>query len=74
MQPQPMRDVNLVLTGNLRCPKCGAVTALPIPADQCLIVYECPGCRTIMRPLPGDCCVFCSYADVPCLPMQIGMP
>ncbi len=23
-----------------------------------------------MKPLEGDCCVFCSYADVPCLSVQ----
>ncbi|MGE7197418.1 GDCCVxC domain-containing (seleno)protein [Brevundimonas sp.] len=23
-----------------------------------------------LKPLPGDCCVFCSYADVPCPPIQ----
>jgi hypothetical protein len=23
-----------------------------------------------LRPKPGDCCVFCSYGSVPCLPIQ----
>ena len=23
-------------------------------------------------PKPGDCCVFCSYATVPCPPVQVG--
>src|SRR5712692_9807867 len=25
------------------------------------MVYECGSCRTVLRPKPGDCCVFCSY-------------
>jgi len=25
-----------------------------------------------MRPKPGDCCVFCSFGDVPCPPKQQG--
>lgn len=24
-----------------------------------------------MKPLPGDCCVFCSYGSVPCPPVQV---
>jgi hypothetical protein len=28
------------------------------------------GLRTMLRPEPGDCCVFCSYGSVPCPPVQ----
>jgi len=24
----------------------------------------------VLRPLPGDCCVYCSFGDVPCPPIQ----
>jgi hypothetical protein len=24
----------------------------------------------MLRPKPGDCCVFCSYGSVPCPPIQ----
>jgi hypothetical protein len=27
-------------------------------------------CKTLLRPKPGDCCVFCSYGSVKCPPMQ----
>lgn len=37
-----------------------------VPTDQCVVFFECPACATILRPQPGDCCVFCSYADVGC--------
>jgi PAS domain S-box-containing protein len=31
---------------------------------------ECAGCGALLRPKPGDCCVFCSYGSVPCPPIQ----
>jgi hypothetical protein len=34
--------------------------------------HECNGCGARLKPLPGDCCVFCSYGTVPCPPIQIG--
>jgi hypothetical protein len=37
-----------------------------MPADACLFFYECTACGAVLRPRPGDCCVFCSYADRPC--------
>ncbi len=26
----------------------------------------------VFKPLSGDCCVFCSYGDVKCPPIQLG--
>lgn len=41
-----------------------------MPTDFCLYFYECLGCGATLRPLENDCCVFCSYGSVPCLPIQ----
>lgn len=41
-----------------------------MPTDACQWFYDCKGCGTVLRPKPGDCCVFCSYGDVPCPPIQ----
>ncbi|MBD3820340.1 MAG: hypothetical protein IE910_14975, partial [Brevundimonas sp.] len=41
-----------------------------MPTDACIWFYDCLGCGVKLKPLPGDCCVFCSYADVPCPPIQ----
>lgn len=30
----------------------------------------CPYCHTLLTPLEGDCCVFCSYGTVLCPPIQ----
>ncbi|MGK2742443.1 GDCCVxC domain-containing (seleno)protein [Tepidicaulis sp. LMO-SS28] len=36
----------------------------------CQYFYECKSCGEFLRPLLGDCCVFCSCDDRPCLPKQ----
>jgi hypothetical protein len=54
----------------LRCPACGHEDRLAMPADACLFFHECASCGTLLRPKPGDCCVFCSYGSVRCPPAQ----
>lgn len=54
----------------LTCPVCGHVRREVMPTDACLFFYECEQCQTVLRPKPGDCCVFCSYGSVPCPPVQ----
>ncbi|WP_119356084.1 GDCCVxC domain-containing (seleno)protein [Meiothermus granaticius] len=60
----------MILQASLTCPICGMTTRAIMPTDACQRFFECPGCKTILRPRPGDCCVFCSYADVKCPPQQ----
>jgi hypothetical protein len=43
-----------------------------MPTDAFLFFYVCPGCGVLLWPLPGDCCVFCSYADQVCPSKQSG--
>ena len=43
-----------------------------MPTDACIYFYECKGCGTLLKPLAGDCCVFCSFGSVKCLPVQLG--
>jgi hypothetical protein len=63
---------NPALESTLTCPACGHVQVETMPTDACQYFYECPGCRTILRPKPGDCCVYCSYGSVKCPPKQAG--
>jgi hypothetical protein len=58
------------LTSTLACPSCGHRATETMPTDSCRILYECNSCGLRMKPRPGDCCVFCSYGDVPCPPIQ----
>ncbi|MEJ7779280.1 MAG: GDCCVxC domain-containing (seleno)protein [Daejeonella sp.] len=45
-----------------------------MPADACTYYYECEKCKALLRPLKGDCCVYCSYGTVKCPPMQSSNP
>jgi hypothetical protein len=55
----------------LTCPKCGHTKGELMPTDACQFFYECEGCKTVLRPKTGDCCVFCSYGSVKCPPVQL---
>lgn len=59
-----------VLTSELRCPHCDYRQREVMPTTACLYFYECLGCGVLLKPKLGDCCVFCSYGDVPCPPVQ----
>lgn len=59
-----------VLESVLTCPECGTRSQETMPTDACVFFYECNACGVKLRPKPGDCCVFCSYGNVPCPPMQ----
>ena len=54
---------------DLLCKRCELSTRhdsyahLPMPP-------VCALCHTVLRPLQGDCCVYCSYGTNPCPPIQ----
>src|SRR5690349_496754 len=64
------RKVEVILNSTITCPACGMRRTETMPTDACLFFYECTGCAELLRPKPGDCCVFCSYGSVPCPPIQ----
>ncbi len=41
-----------------------------MPPNACQYFYTCLGCGVVLKPLLGDCCVFCTYADHVCPPKQ----
>jgi hypothetical protein len=59
-----------VLESVLTCPSCGHAKREAMAADACRFFYECEACHAMLRPRPGDCCVFCSYGSVRCPPVQ----
>jgi hypothetical protein len=63
---------SLRLISVLTCPACGRSSKEDMPTDACIYFYECGGCGGLLKPKPGDCCVFCSYGDTPCPPVQAG--
>lgn len=60
----------IVTVSTVTCPACGAKQQEEMPLLHCERVHSCVACGTIVRPKPGDCCVYCSYGTVPCPPAQ----
>ncbi|MBV8827023.1 MAG: hypothetical protein JO084_03335 [Bradyrhizobiaceae bacterium] len=56
----------------LTCPYCGTAKTEAMPTEACRVFYQCGACGAVLRPKPGDCCVFCSYSSVPCPPVEAG--
>lgn len=54
----------------ISCPECGHAAVETMPENACVRFYTCSSCAARLAPLPGDCCVFCSYADRVCPPKQ----
>ncbi len=64
--------VAIIMQSRITCPQCGHTATETMATDSCQYFYTCPACGVRLTPVDGDCCVFCSYADVPCPPMQTG--
>jgi hypothetical protein len=60
----------VILESTITCPHCGRRQTEAMPEGACQWLYECGGCGALLRPKPGDCCVFCSYGTMPCPPVQ----
>lgn len=60
----------MILESEITCPKCGFKHVETMPIGACQFFYECKACKAVLRPKPGDCCVFCSFGNVKCPPKQ----
>ncbi len=65
-------ELKAELTSMLTCPECGHQKSETMPTDSCSYYYECENCHSVLKPLEGDCCVYCSYGTVKCPPIQAG--
>ena len=70
--PDEMTTPETELQSTLTCPQCGHVETETMPTNMCQWFYDCKGCGAVLKPKPGDCCVYCSYGTVPCPPIQQG--
>ncbi|MDA8574245.1 hypothetical protein N9L79_01760 [Alphaproteobacteria bacterium] len=59
-----------IFTSTLTCPQCSHTAHETMPSNACLWFYTCQNCQTVLRPRPGDCCVFCSSGSVACPSVQ----
>lgn len=65
-----MNSHHIELMSTITCPECGKTQIEEMPTDACQWFYECKYCGVLLKPLKGDCCVFCSYGTVKCPPIQ----
>ena len=63
--------MRVILQSTITCPHCGHIAEETMPTYACQWYYECKGCGELLKPLEGDCCVFCSYGSVSCPPVQL---
>ncbi|MBS1517747.1 MAG: hypothetical protein JSS91_06640 [Bacteroidetes bacterium] len=61
---------DIILNSTIKCPECGFEKEEVMNENSCAWFYDCAGCGKLLQPKPGDCCVFCSYGDVKCPPVQ----
>ena len=60
----------VILQSVLTCPECGNAKNETMRTDACQWFDECESRNVVLRPNPGDCCVFCSYGTVKCPAVQ----
>jgi len=65
---------SVITTATITCPECGFAKTESMPTNACRHFYRCDACQALLKPRPGDCCVFCSYSDQLCPPKQSDLP
>lgn len=65
------RRKRIVYFSVITCPHCGKRSRDQMQANACVYFYPCLGCGRMVTPLPGKCCVYCSYGTVACPPKQL---
>jgi hypothetical protein len=61
-----------ITLSTITCPVCGHSKEEKMSLNSCQWYYECENCKKLLKPKPGDCCVFCSFGSVKCPPVQNG--
>ena len=60
----------MLLEAKILCPHCGFSKEETMPTAYSEDRYECTRCHAILKPKKGECCVFCSYSNTVCPPVQ----
>jgi len=63
-------DDGTIILSTLTCPHCGHAETLDMPPYSYQQFHTCAGCGARLKAEDGECCVFCSFGDVPCPPEQ----
>ena len=62
--------IDLQLQSIITCSQCDQKTIEQMPTNYCQYFWECPHCKNKLIPRQGDRCVYCSYGNVKCPPIQ----
>ena len=62
--------MNSIVESTITGPDCGHQKQEIMLGNACQYFYECEQCKTTLKSKAHDCCVFCSYGDVPCPSIQ----
>lgn len=60
----------MILESKITCSFCKHEKIGTMPVNSCLFFYTCEKCSQRIKPKSGDCCVFCSYGNISCPPIQ----
>ncbi len=63
----------IIFNSAITCPECGYQKEEAMATDACQYFYDCENCHVVLKPKAGECCVFCSYGNVKCPPIQSGV-
>jgi hypothetical protein len=56
----------VILKTTVTCPSCGFRKEETMGEKDSVYFYTCAHCKKVLKPIFGDCCVFCSYGTVIC--------
>jgi hypothetical protein len=62
----------MILESVITSPHCATEKSETMPTNACQFFYLSTGCGAMLRPKPGDCCVFCSYGWLGSMPADLG--
>ena len=63
---------DILLQSIITCPQCHQKTTEQMSTNYCQYIWECPHCNNKLKSRQEDCCVYCSYGNVKCPPIQKG--
>lgn len=63
--------IKTILESTITCPECGHQEKEKMPTNACVYFYFCKNCGVKLKAKGNDCCVFCSYGNVACPPIQL---
>ena len=68
-----MNTIKVKTISMITCPYCKHKKTEVMLENFCQFFYDCESCKKLIKPVKGDCCVYCSYGSVPCPPVQQNM-